>query len=85
MIKLRNISNKQNDQQKFRTMLIKLSLVTKIMIFEIDAGMDVDETKTTISFKDAYNFSKKGKVKVTVIVSDESNNKSTKHATVMFI
>ena len=59
---------------------------------EIDAGMDVDptmlvdnivdETKTTISFKDAYNFSKKGKVKVTVIVSDESNNKSTKHATV---
>mgnify|MGYP000099216095 CR=1 FL=1 len=38
----------------------------------------VDETKTTISFKDAYNFSKKGKVKVTVIVSDESNNKSTK-------
>lgn len=59
---------------------------------EIDTGMDVDptmlvdnivdETKTTISFKDAYNFSKKGKVKVTVIVSDESNNKSTKHATV---
>ena len=64
----------------------------KIHDLEIDAGMKVDpatlvsdivdETKTKISFKEDYDFNHQGKLKVKVIVSDESNNQTVKSATI---
>lgn len=59
---------------------------------EIDAGMTIkpqalvtnikDETKTKVSFDKKYDFSKQGKIKVIVNVTDESKNITSKEAVV---
>ena len=62
---------------------------------EIDAGMDVeanqfvenisDATTTISSFKEKYNFSKEGELTVTIIVEDESKNKTEKKAKIKIL
>lgn len=62
---------------------------------DIDLGMNVepdsmvtnidDATKTTVSFKEKYDFTKEGTVKVTVVVKDEGNNKTEKSGQVTIV
>ncbi len=39
-----------------------------------------DQTKTTVRYKESYSFDKAGKQKITIIVSDEANNETSKEA-----